>query len=169
MIRSIRLQVNRRHAIMRLLRPPAMMLAMLAILTGCHSDDDPVRGPEPIETTGLYTLRSSGMEREYYVSLPSNYAPEATPLPLLIALHGAGDSYEGWLPGGFQGDGLLRAASDEAIMVIPNARLNVQGRRVWDPGTETDYDFFLDLLAELDRRITYDDRRIFVTGHSAVR
>ena len=153
---------------------------IVSFLAACHSDES---GPEPITESGLYTLSSSGEEREYYVSLPSSYdltrnavvsrddpSPEPQALPLLIALHGAGDSYEGWLAGGFQGDGLMQLTTqpqNSAIMVMPNARENVQGRRIWDTGTETDYDFFLNLLAELDQRISYDDQRIFVTGHSA--
>ena len=120
-----------------------------------------------ITETGRYTLTSSGIEREYYVRLPTNYVYGETGRPLLIALHGAGDSIDGWLAGGFQGDGLLNLTADEAIMIIPNARAGEDGRRVWDPGTETDYDFFLDLLSELDQSISYDHRRGFVTGHSA--
>ncbi len=142
------------------------LIVILLALVACHSDDYFVV-VESINESGLYTLTSSDLEREYYVSLPANYDPDADALPLLIALHGAGDSIDGWMAGGFQGDGLLNLTAGEAIMVIPNARLNVQDRRIWDPGTETDYIFFLDLLAELDQLITYDERRIFVTGHSA--
>jgi predicted esterase len=163
---------------------------ILSFLAACHSDEFSATGyviesePEPITESGLYTLSSSGEEREYYVSLPPSYdltrnavvsgsnpaSLDSRALPLLIALHGAGDSYEGWLAGGFQGDGLMQLSTqpqNSAIMVMPNARENAQGRRIWDTGTETDYDFFLDLLAELDQRISYDDQRIFLTGHSA--
>ncbi|HJP04336.1 MAG: hypothetical protein CL799_11265 [Chromatiales bacterium] len=140
------------------------VLTSAVILASCAGDD---HGAGLINETGRYTLMSSGMEREYYVQLPTGYAPEGEAPPLLIALHGAGDSIDGWLEGGFQGDGLLRLTRDDAIMVIPNARVKAEGRRIWDPGTETDYTFFLDLLAELDQRITYDKRRIFITGHSA--
>ena len=143
--------------LMKLLISAATILSFLA---ACHSGESE---SEPITESGLYTLSSSGEEREYYVSLPSSYdlthdtgVSGATPaslesraLPLLIALHGAGDSYEGWLAGGFQGDGLMQLTTqpqNSAIMVMPNARENVQGRRIWDTGTETDYDFFLDLL-----------------------
>jgi predicted esterase len=139
----------------------------LVVLSAClnSSNDDDSSGP--ITESGLYTLTSSGLEREYYVRLPTNYVPGEEARPLLIALHGAGDSIDGWFAGGFQGDGLLQLSADEAIMIIPNARPAAEGRRIWDPGTETDYDFFLDLLSELDQRLTYDERRIFVTGHSA--
>ena len=158
----------RNHSVVFLQRA-LTLVAALFVLAACHNDIDVVVSPPPesINGSGLYTLMSSDIEREFYVSLPSNYDPDADALPLLIALHGAGDSIEGWMAGGFQGDGLLNLTADEAIMVIPNARLNVQNRRIWDPSNETDYIFFLDLLAELDQLITYDDRRIFITGHSA--
>jgi predicted esterase len=161
---------------------------LLGILSACDNNNGGGPRAEPITQNGLYTLLSSGIEREYYVQLPPDAAPinaaislskesnltsppayariEDAP-PLLIALHGAGDSYEGWLPGGFQGDGLLQLAGEDAIVIVPNARANEQGRRIWDPGNETDYSFFLDLFSELDQRITYDKRRVFITGHSA--
>ena len=116
--------------LMKLLISAATILSFLA---ACHSGESE---SEPITESGLYTLSSSGEEREYYVSLPSSYdlthdtgVSGATPaslesraLPLLIALHGAGDSYEGWLAGGFQGDGLMQLTTqpqNSAIMVIP--------------------------------------------------
>ncbi|MDP6437833.1 MAG: hypothetical protein QF790_08635 [Gammaproteobacteria bacterium] len=145
----------------KVLLPAFMVVALLAACTGDRGDS------VAITESGRYTLTSSDMEREYYLQLPIGYAPDEGARPLLIALHGAGDSIEGWLDGGFQGDGLLKLARDEAVMVIPNARMKAEERRIWDPGTETDYTFFLDLLAELDERITYDGRRIFITGHSA--
>ena len=99
--------------------------------------------------------------------MPDNYAPDGEPLPLLIALHGAGDSIEGWFDGGFQGDGLLKLTADQAIMVIPNARPMEEGRRIWKASNDIDKLFFLELLRELEQRISFDARRIFVTGHSA--
>ena len=179
-----------KHSLSQLVKLLIIAATILSFIAACHSGEFSVTErilepePEPITESGLYTLSSSGEEREYYVSLPPSYdftrnadvsganpaSLELRELPLFIALHGAGDSYEGWLAGGFQGDGLMRLTTqpqNSAIMVMPNARENVQGRRIWDTGTETDYDFFLDLLAELDQRISYDDQRIYVTGHSA--
>ncbi len=147
-------------------RASGISVLALVVLSAClnSSNDDDSSGP--ITESGLYTLTSSGLEREYYVRRPTNYVPGEEARPLLIALHGAGDSIDGWFAGGFQGDGLLQLSADEAIMIIPNARPAAEGRRIWDPGTETDYDFFLDLLSELDQRLTYDGRRIFVTAQS---
>jgi len=145
----------------------AGMLLMALMLAGCPFDDDDDPAVAPITESGYRTLTSGGMEREYYIQLPDNYDPDAEALPLLIALHGAGDSIEGWMSGGFQGDGLLQLAAGDAMMVIPNARPMDQGRRIWDPSNDTDKQFFLDLLDELNARVTYDARRVFVTGHSA--
>lgn len=147
-------------------------LILLAMVTACDDfsfSDDDVASPEPqpIDRTGLYTINSSDIEREYYLRLPENYEPNGAPLPLLFALHGAGDSIDGWLEGGFQGDGLLNLTAKEAIMVIPNARPMELGRRIWKTSGDIDSDFFVDLLNELEQRLVFDDRRIFVTGHSA--
>jgi poly(3-hydroxybutyrate) depolymerase len=150
----------------------ATMLILLLTLTACNdyffSDEDiPSQEPTAISETGRYTLTSSDIEREYYIQLPADYDPDAEPLPLLIALHGAGDSIEGWLEGGFQGDGLLQLTADKAIMVIPNARPMDEGRRIWKASNDIDKLFFLELLAELGQRVTFDEWQIFVTGHSA--
>jgi polyhydroxybutyrate depolymerase len=148
------------------------LVLLTALLAGCYfdddDDDDAVQAPaDAITETGRQTLMSSAIERYYYINLPADYRWGEDPRPLLLLLHGAGDSIDGWLAGGFQGDGLLNLAKEEAIVVIPNARVTDDGRRVWDPGTETDYDFLLDLLDELEGRVTFDERRIFITGHSA--
>ena len=147
------------------------MLLLLLALTACDDlifgDDDPAPQAPAITESGRYTLTSSGIEREYYIQLPDHYDPDGEPLPLLIALHGAGDSIEGWLDGGFQGDGLLKLTADQAIMVIPNARPMDEGRRIWKASNDIDKLFFLELLLELEQRISFDDWRVFVTGHSA--
>jgi predicted esterase len=139
------------------------LLADSGALEQCIADI----GNDDAGLTGLYALESSDLEREYYLSVPDNYDPDAEALPLLIMIHGSGDSIDGWFEGGFQGEGLLNLARQDAIVVIPNGLEGNDGRRNWDATTERDYDFFLDLLAELDLQVTYDYRRIFVTGHSA--
>ncbi len=53
---------------------------ILPLLTACHSDEFTAveyvvdSDQEPITESGLYTLNSSGEEREYYVSLPPGYS-----------------------------------------------------------------------------------------------
>ena len=98
---------------------------MLPLLAACNEDSlfdkgAPANNGAQVAESGYYLLESSGMEREYYLQVPSNYDPDGEPLPLLIAIHGSGDSIEGWMAGGFQGDGLLKLTRDKAIMVIPN-------------------------------------------------
>ena len=143
------------------------LLLSLLVLAACSDNSVEFFDPPQLAASNTFTLSSSGIERDFYVRLPTNYDPNGDPMPLLIALHGAGDSIDGWFEGGFQGDGLQRITENEAIMVIPNARVAGAGRRIWDPGTETDYIFFEDLMAWLGDRVVFDDRRVFVTGHSA--
>ena len=57
---------------------------VLLTLVACHNANDVV--VVEINESGRYTLISSDLEREYYVSLPSNYDPNGEALPLLIAL-----------------------------------------------------------------------------------
>jgi len=152
----------------KMLRFTTLFLALITLLA-CNGSNN-FDKPDPITLNGRYTVISSDMQREYFIQLPINYDPDGEPLPLLIAIHGSGDSIEGWMDGGFQGNGLLKLTEDEAIMVIPNGLMNdpvKDPRRNWDATSDRDYDFFMDLLADLDQRVTYDDRRIFVTGHSA--
>jgi len=128
---------------------------------------------EPL-ATGLQTMQSGGEEREYYVLLPEDNVPvdavsaaavDDDAKPLLIALHGTGGTYERWTERQIGYD-LIDFVGDEAVMVFPNALPDANGSPQWS--FEYDFDFFLDLLAELDRRgLEYDPDRIFVTGHSS--
>ena len=93
----------------RLMRLP-VAAAILLLLAACNEDslfdkEAPTESAVPVAESGYYLLESSGMEREYYLQVPTNYDPDGEPLPLLIAIHGSGDSIEGWMAGGFQGDG----------------------------------------------------------------
>ena len=151
-----------------LLVPLALMLA------GCPFDDDDP--PRQAATTGLQQMTSNGVEREYFLLLPEDNVP-VTPTvtasavsgdpdkPLLIALHGTGGTYERWTESQIGYD-LIEPVGDEAVMVFPNALPDANGSPQWS--FAYDFEFFLDLLAELDRReIQYDPERIFVTGHSS--
>ena len=148
-----------------------LLLAAALFNAGCLLDDND--SSEPL-TTGLQTMQSGGVEREYYLLLPEDNATAVTvspsavgdeAKPLLIALHGTGGSYERWVNEELGYD-LIEPVGDGAIMVFPNALPDANGSPQWS--FAFDFDFFLDLLAELDRRgLNYDPDRIFVTGHSS--
>lgn len=155
------------HPVKRLLLVP-----MVLLLGGCFLDEN----DQPAATTGLQEMISNGVVREYYLLLPEDNTP-VTPTvtassasgdpdkPLLIALHGTGGTYRRWTESQIGYD-LIDPVGDEAVMVFPNALPDANGSPQWS--FAYDFEFFLDLLAELDRReIRYDPDRIFVTGHSS--
>jgi predicted esterase len=119
--------------------------------------------PEPL-VTGLQTMQSAGVERQYYIQLPADYANDSSK-PLIIGLHGTGSSYLRWI-GASAAHDLADTVGDGAIMVFPNALPDANGSPQWSG--ENDYDFFLDLLTELELRgFKYDKNQLFVTGHSS--
>jgi len=121
-----------------------------------------LREPPP---TGLYKFMSGGVEREYYLRMPENYEEYGDPQPIIFALHGATGTYLDWFEGGFHGDGLQEVVGDQAIMVFPQALEGNGGITLWN--SDIDLDYFADMLAELQDRLSIDPNRIFVTGHSA--
>jgi len=145
-----------------------ILMFMAASLASCHDSDSDSGGDEPL-ATGLQTIQSGGFEREFYLQLPGEgisriTASSAEAPPLLFTYHGYTGSWENWLgPNRFYD--LADVVGDEAIIVSPNGLPNAAGQRVW--GGSKDEVFFLDMLAELDRRgLQYDPNRIFVAGHS---
>jgi len=124
--------------------------------------------------TVLRTMQSGGVEREYYLQLPTDYddgtGVQAAALgddmrkPLLFAYHGYTGSYQNWV-GDNRFYDLVDVVGDDAIIIVPNGLPNASDQRVW--GGQKDLDFFVDMLAELDMRgLQYNPNMIFVAGHS---
>ncbi|MEE4185843.1 MAG: hypothetical protein V2J12_08760, partial [Gammaproteobacteria bacterium] len=149
----------------------AAWATLALLLNACPINDNSGSSAVPL-STGLQTFESGGVEREYFLLLPgdsvqtlSTSASGDAPKPLLIALHGTGGSYLDWTEERFGYD-IIGPVGDEAIMVFPNALPDANGSPQWS--FASDFEFFLDLLAELDTRgLEYDPDRIFVTGHSS--
>ena len=143
-------------------------LLLIAVIGACSDEADRV------PYTGVQAFNSGGDKREYYMLLPSDYDPEIEVQaltiedprkPLLIAYHGTNGSYEQWLDQSVNGKDLVEVVGDGAIMIFPNALPQGSGTQ-WN--LNKDFDFFLDLLADLDKLgLVYDPDRIFVTGHSS--
>jgi polyhydroxybutyrate depolymerase len=121
--------------------------------------------PDPL-TTGLHSIDSAGAERTYYVQLPADYDASGTELkPLIIGFHGSFASHQSWV-GPNERYGFVPEVGDGAVMVFPDAAVLPDGQINWS--FETDFLFFEDILAELDRRgLQYDRNKLFVTGHSS--
>ncbi len=167
-----------KHSYARLL---VLLLAAFLLNACMFDDDDSNNSTAAPPATGLQALQSGGVEREYYLKLPSDYSATAsasaaaigddTRKPLLFAYHGYTGSYENWVGTAPDHDpatayyDLLTVVGDDAIVVVPNGLPNASGQRVW--GGTKDLDFFADMLAEFDRRgLQYNPNKIFVAGHS---
>ncbi len=117
---------------------------------------------------GPRDISSQGVQRSYYIDIPTDYSVTAEPKPVLFMFHGTGGSYQNFLPGGLytaDGSDLRRKVGNDAIIVIPNALPGEDGVNQWNYGY--DFAFFQDLLASLRQELVFDDRRIFATGHSS--
>lgn len=153
-------------------------LAVLAslLVTGCFLDGDgnnsngvvgAGNAPPPATlTTGLQSMMSQGIERCFYIRVPTDYAPLGPKKPILIAFHGTWGSHARWLAGGPYGDPIIPAVGDDAIIVMPDATPCGQAQ-VPQFDRDTDPRFFLDLLDFIQQDLSYDEKRVFITGQSS--
>ncbi len=142
---------------MRHLRYAGLLLLCMS-LAGCLFDDN---SNNTVPTSGLRTVSSAGLQRSYYLDLPSDYDPAAAPGPLIIAYHGTGGSHQAW----FDYYRLREVVGDGAILVYPDALPNSANINQWD--FENDFQMFEDLLDRLPALVNFDASRIFITGHSS--
>jgi len=122
-----------------------------------------------------YTIDHGGLSRKYRVHVPRSYDP-ASPTPVLIAFHGGGGNMR------FQADdsnyGLI-AKSESAgfIAVFPNGYSPFPGGNLatWNAGAccaaardknIDDVGFVRDVVANVQRQVNVDARRIYATGMS---
>lgn len=110
-------------------------------------------------TTGEQTLVSNGIERVYYLKLPSNYSGQNA-YPLIFAFHGLGGDYTTFSEGYYD---LQEVVGEDAILVYPNALVTIDLAQ-WD--YENDLVFFDDLYAALGENLCFDKRKVFAVGHS---
>jgi len=118
-------------------------------------------GPDKGFVTGVQTIISNGVEREYYLKFPENY-DSITSYPLIFAFHGFTGDYTNFTEGYYD---LQEVVGNEAILVYPNA-LEINGKTQWDIESESDLIFFDDLYSELETNLCFDKRKVFATGHS---
>jgi poly(3-hydroxybutyrate) depolymerase len=148
------------------------VVIMALAVASCHDDNDDTAAV-PL-ATGLQTVMSAGLEREYFIRIPGDGGDAAaiavgdSSLPLVIMYHGYSGSYEAWLKEDPEAEtfyNLAQVIGDQAILIAPNGIADSNGLRSW--GAAADFDFFVDLLAELDSRgLEYDPNKIFLAGHS---
>ncbi len=111
---------------------------------------------------GSFLQAQAADERGYVLFVPDNY-DDSTPLPLVIALHGFGDTAENFMTGT---DLNTVAAQKNMLVVYP------QGwQRQWNDGSqgshyEDDVEMLLNLLDDLGQQYAIDRERIYLPGFS---
>ena len=159
-------------------RSLSVCLSFSLLFSACtHDEDGEPSLPSSEElVSGLKTMMSGDRERSYYLQLPGEYIYRAEqsrvslgngsePKPLIIGFHGSFGSYKRWI-GDDRAYDFVDIVGDDAIMVFPNATQLADGQVNWN--FEFDFEFFQDLIAELNRlELNYDLRRVFVVGHSS--
>lgn len=130
-----------------------------------------------IRRPGDYTFHivHDGLTRMYRVHVPSKYNP-ASPVPLLVALHGGGGSMD------YQADdthyGLISKSEREGfIAVFPNGYSKLKSGKfaTWNAGNccggardenVDDVGFIRQVVATVTRQMNIDRNRIYATGMS---
>jgi polyhydroxybutyrate depolymerase len=146
-----------------------LFLAILEMTRGQADYDRNTFRPTP-----EYSSESAvvvGGERPAQLILPTTYS-EATPVPLLIDLHG------------FTGDGpsqslfsFMQAAAETrgVAYVAPNGLLDSSGSRFWNASNAccnfggsqvSDVDYLEALIEEISSKVAIDQSRIYLFGHS---
>ncbi len=149
-------------------------LALMAVLSACSDNDYfPQAAPDELET-GLQTMVSGGEERSYYLLRPEDNAVSAAvpasqadqdAKPLIVGFHGSFGSHRRWVGPDAAYD-FVDVVGDGAFMVFPDALQLGDGQINWN--FEYDFEFFADLMDELDAQgLPYDRKRVFVLGHSS--
>lgn len=120
-------------------------------------------------------LTHAGQSRSFIVHVPASYRA-GTPVPLVLALHGGGGSMHIMARDGLYG---LVAQSEQSgwVVVFPNGDSRWPGGRLatWNAGIccglardrgSDDVGFLRAVVAEVQRRVDIDPRRVFATGMS---
>lgn len=121
------------------------------------------------------TLRHGGLARAFTVHVPRSYRGDR-PVPLVLAFHGGGGSMQSMARDSLYG---LTAQSEASgwIVVFPNGYSRLPGGRLatWNAGlccgaardkAIDDVGFVREVVADVQRRLAIDTRRIFATGMS---
>ncbi len=112
-----------------------------------------------------FTMKHGGMEREYWLYLPSDIKPDA---PLVILLHGYKAKAEGYRPE------MMTVAEENGFAICyPQGALDGKGKTCWNVGypfqkdlKTDDVDFLCTLARHLQKEHDLSRQNTFLTGMS---
>lgn len=139
---------------MKVTRFLGVLLCLVVIPLGVLAQDDDV-----------HTLSFDGLDRTYEIYVPESYA-EGTPAPLVMILHGAGESASG-----IRAAANVEALADETgtIVVYPNSQnslWNYLDIPIEDETNVNDTGFLTALLDQLSTDYTIDPANVGIVGFS---
>ena len=112
-----------------------------------------------------FTMKHDGMEREYWLYLPSDIKPDA---PLVILLHGYKAKAEGYRP-----EMMAVAEENGFALCYPQGALDGKGKTCWNVGypfqkdlKTDDVDFICSLARHLQKKHGLSRQNTFLTGMS---
>lgn len=123
------------------------------------ADSGPPKGPCAADKDKLgLTSRTLG-NRSYLTYVPASYTPQ-TPMPVVLALHGAGDVAQNYL------NVIWKNNSDQKgfIVIVPEGTSPVGNGFTWNSG---DPPFILSTLDEADKCYTLEPKKRLINGFSA--
>ncbi len=126
-------------------------------LIGCSDATEPT-SLTPAAGDVLATIPTNEGVREYWVHIPPGLEP-ATPVPLVVALHGAGGTPEGLK----QSTGFDEQADRRGFVVVYPRGLDRTWRVV---GSEKDVDFLNAMVEQIASDLSIDRTRVFAAGIS---
>jgi polyhydroxybutyrate depolymerase len=149
----------------------AVLLLTSVLVSGCRSAKAAQPSPEGFSSPGfagcpsgdrLGKLESGGVEREYWIHVPSPL-PDNPPPALVLGFHGNGGS-----AGGFaEYTGFSQVSDREGfIAVYPQGMGEFPTWEIDSVRNNADVQFVNDLIADLETRCNIDPSRIYATGHS---
>jgi len=111
---------------------------------------------------------AASKKRTYHVSVPAS-AKAKSPMPVVLVLHGAGDTHAEALADWYTVSAKMPNALAVYPQAIPRTRSDGSGGNVtrWDLSGDEDLAFFDAMLADLADSYCVDRGRVFVTGFSS--
>lgn len=146
--------------VMKRIYPKSLLRASIALVCALFF----IR-PANAQEAQRFTLRHDGMEREYWLYLPSDIKPDA---PLVILLHGYKAKAEGYRP-----EMMAVAEENGFALCYPQGALDGKGKTCWNIGypfqkdlKTDDVDFLCTLARHLQKKHDLSRENTFLTGMS---